>query len=262
LKEGIRGELRLKVKNQITVIKFGGSLGQNAKALKAFCLDLARLAKKEPVVLVHGGGPQISLWMQKLGLKVKFVNGRRYTDKAALEVVEMALSGNVNKNFVAMLNKQGARAVGISAKDGNIAVCKRVKGLGLVGEPVKINPKLITTLLNAGFLPVLSSIGSDAKGTTLNINADSLAMALAGALKARRLILMTDVCGVLDAKKRTIPAIKIAQAAGLIKGKTVTGGMIPKLQACVNAVKNGVSRVIIADGSRGLKTIRGTVIQK
>ncbi len=248
--------------SNITVIKFGGSLGQNVKALSSFCKDVAKLSKKEPVVLVHGGGPEINSWVERLGLKVTFVNGRRYTDEAVLEVVEMVLSGKVNKGFVTLLNKQGSKAVGISAKDGKTAVCKRVKELGLVGEPAKIDVTLITTLLKAGFLPVLSSVGADAKGNVLNVNADSLAMALAGALKARRLVLMTDVCGVLDAHKRTIPAIRTCHVGSLIKDGIVTGGMIPKLQACALAVKNGIREVIIADGSRGLKTIRGTVIKK
>jgi acetylglutamate kinase len=250
------------IMSNVTVIKFGGSLGQNIKALAAFCKDVAKLAKKEPVVLVHGGGPEINSWVERLGLKVKFVNGRRFTDEATLEVVEMVLSGKVNKGFVTMLNKNGVKAVGISAKDGKTAVCTRVKELGLVGEPVKIDVALINTLLKAGFLPVLSSVGADAKGSVLNVNADSLAMALAGALKARRLILMTDVCGVLDAKKCTIPAIRVAQVDNLIKDSTVTGGMIPKLQACARAVKNGIKEVVIADGSRGLKAIKGTVIKK
>jgi acetylglutamate kinase len=245
----------------ITVIKFGGSLSKNPLSRKKFIKELAILVKKEAVVLVHGGGPEINKWLEKLGIASRFVGGLRFTDAATLEVVEMVLSGKVNKEFVTGLMEQGVPACGISGKDAGLALCKRLPRYGFVGEPVKIRTKLITTLLSAGYVPVLSSLGCDAKGTTLNVNADSLAMAVATALRASRLILLTDVPGVLDENHCTIPLIRTRDIAGLLRRKVVTGGMIPKLKACAASVRRGVREVIIADGAGSLMKMNGTIIK-
>jgi acetylglutamate kinase len=247
---------------KITVVKFGGSLSKNEDAKKKFLKELAALAKKEAVVLVHGGGPEINAWLSRLNIESRFVKGLRYTDEAALEVVEMVLSGKVNKALVGALNRLGVKAVGISGKDGKIALCKRLKDLGFVGEPSKVDVGLVAVLLKSGFLPVISSLGFDATGQTLNINADSLAMGIAQGVKAHRLILLTDVPGVLDAEKKTITQIKISDAATLVKNGVITGGMIPKIKACCSAITTGVKEVWIADGTAGLSKLRGTVICK
>lgn len=246
----------------VTVVKFGGSLSKNENAKKKFIRDLSVLARKEPVVLVHGGGPEINAWLGRLDIKSTFVEGLRYTDAPTLEIVEMALSGKVNKALAGALNSIGVPAVGISGRDGAMARCSRIKKLGFVGEPESINTKLLSTLMKAGFTVVVSSIGCDAKGQALNMNADSMAMAIACALKARRLILLTDVPGVLDGKKKTIPRIRCKEVNGLLSNGTITGGMIPKIKACAGSVGRGIKEVWIADGASGLTKLKGTVITK
>jgi len=250
------------LKKTITVIKFGGSLSKNEAARKTFLKELAARAKKENVVLVHGGGPEINGWLERLGIKSTFVGGLRYTDVPTLEVVEMVLCGKVNKAFVSDLSKLGIRAVGLSGKDGKMARCRRLPDLGFVGEPVTIDASLLKTLLAAGYMPVVSSIGFDARGQALNINADSLAMAIAVALKARRLILLTDVPGVLDEQKRTITRICPGDVSRLLSAGVITGGMIPKIKACVKSIRRGIREVWIADGAAGLAKLRGTMITK
>jgi len=247
---------------EITVIKFGGSLAKNESAKKKFLDELAVLSKKLSIVLVHGGGPEINSWLAKLGINSKFVNGLRYTDAQTLEIVEMALSGKLNKYFVGELCKRGVQACGISGRDAGLAPSKQISSLGLVGEPKKINAKIIRLLLKAGYVPVISSIGLTASGGALNLNADTLATAIASELKARRLILLTDVPGVFDAGKKTIPCIRVSQAKKLVSDGVVTGGMIPKLNACVQSVKKGIREVWIADGSKGFKKLEGTVIKR
>jgi len=246
---------------KITVIKFGGSLAKNEPARKKFLDELSKLAKKEAVVLVHGGGPEINFWLDRLGLKSKFVNGLRFTDAQTLEIVEMVLSGKVNKYFVGELYKRGILACGISGRDCGLAPSKRIKKLGFVGDPAKINTGIVKTLLSAGYMPVVSSLGLDASGGALNLNADTLATCIATALKARRLILMTDVCGVLDENKNTIPYITPGTIGKLISRNIVTGGMIPKVKACADSVKKGIKEVWIADGAKGLQKLCGTVIK-
>lgn len=251
----------MKRKTGLTVIKFGGSLSKNPAARARFIRELAALTKKERVVLVHGGGPEINSWLGKLNIESRFVNGLRFTDASTMEVVEMALSGRVNKAFVADLARRGVPACGISGRDGGLAVCRRLTKYGFVGEPVKINPCLVETLLSAGYLPVVSSVGSDARGAALNVNADSLAMAVAVSMRATRLILLTDVPGVLDERKQTIPVIRTADIAGLLRRKVITGGMIPKIKACAASLRRGVRAVVIADGAGSLSALKGTVIQ-
>lgn len=246
----------------VTVVKFGGSLSKNEKAKDLFLRDLAALAKKESVILVHGGGPEINAWLKRLGIESRFVNGLRYTDGPTLEIVEMALSGKVNKALVAALNKKGVTAAGISGKDGKMAYCRQVRKLGFVGEPVRVDPKVLRALLNGGILPVVSSLGFSDACPTLNVNADSLAMAVAVALKAKRLILLTDVCGVLDGDRKTIPVITPGEVRRLISGGTVTGGMIPKIRACAKSLTCGIKEVWIADGGSGIRNLKGTVIRR
>lgn len=247
---------------KITVIKFGGSISKDEAIRKVFLKNLAALSRKEAVVLVHGGGPEINKWLAKAGIESKFINGLRYTDGPTLEIVEMVLSGKVNKGLVGELNRSGVMAVGLSGKDGRMALCKRKTELGFVGEPVRIDTKLVLNLLKNGFLPVISSLGFDKQGNTLNVNADSIAMGLAKGMKAEKLILLTDVAGVLDADKKMIPKIKIKEAGKLIKRGVITGGMIPKIKACAEAIRAGVKQIWIAHGSSDLARLRGTVIKK
>ncbi|MDD3053815.1 MAG: acetylglutamate kinase [Endomicrobiaceae bacterium] len=246
----------------IIVVKFGGSLTKNKDAQKKFIKDLAELSKKEKIILVHGGGPEINNLLLKFNIKSKFVDGLRYTNEQTLEVVEMALSGKVNKMLTSELIKCGVNAVGISAKDGSIALCKTIKKLGFVGNPVKINTKLLEILIRNGFFPVLSSVGIDNKAHSVNVNADTLAMDIAIAFKASKLIFLTDVAGVLDGDKKTIKEVKIKNVDGLIKSNIITGGMIPKINSCKHAVEKGVKEVLIIDGILGIKKMKGTIIRK
>jgi acetylglutamate kinase len=243
---------------KVWVVKFGGSLLSDQAARRTFLKDAARLAKKNPLVLVHGGGPEINAALDKMGIVSTWVNGRRVTDNAAMGVVEGVLSGQVNKNLVGELNALGAKAVGLSGRDGGILKAKPVPELGRVGEPDKADPKLISVLLAAGFLPVLSSVAAGRDFGALNVNADEAAAALAIALKARRLVYLTDVPGVLDAQKKTIPAIRGADIKKLIDAKVITGGMIPKVLSCRNALKKGVAEINIIDGRAGLPKLLGT----
>ena len=245
----------------LTVVKFGGSLTKNPAALKKFLKELAGISRKENVILVHGGGPEINLLLEKFSITSRFVNGLRFTDARALEVVEMALSGKVNRVLTTGLIKNGISAVGISGKDGNSVVCERIKSLGMVGQPVKVNKKLLEVLVNSGFMPVVASIAADKKGSPVNVNADTLATAIAVSFKAGKLVFLTDVAGVLDKNKKTVKEIKIKDIALLIKDGTVTGGMIPKIKGCADSVKKGVKEVWIADGMKGIKKIGGTVVR-
>ena len=243
---------------KVWVVKFGGSLLSDQAARLAFLKDAARLAKKNPLVLVHGGGPEINAALDKMGIVSTWVNGRRVTDDAAMGVVEGVLSGQVNKNLVGELNALGAKAVGLSGRDGGLLKAKPVRELGRVGEPDKVDPKLISVLLKAGFLPVLSSVAAGHDFGALNVNADEAAAALAIALKARRLVYLTDVPGVLDANKKTIPTIRVGDIKNLIDTKVITGGMIPKVLSCKNALKKGVAEINIIDGRAGLPKLLGT----
>lgn len=246
----------------IVVVKFGGSLTKNKDAQKKFIKDLAELSKKENIILVHGGGPEINNLLLKFNIEPKFIDGLRYTDEQTLEVVEMALSGKVNKMLTAELIKCGVNAVGISAKDGSIALCETIKKLGFVGNPTKINIKLLEILIKNGFFPVLSSVGIDKKAHSVNVNADILATNIAIAFKASKLIFLTDVAGVLDENKQTIKEVKIKNVDELIKSNVITGGMIPKINSCKQAVEKGVKEVLIIDGVAGIKKLKGTIIRK
>jgi acetylglutamate kinase len=248
--------------NSLTVVKFGGSLTKNAKVQTKFLKELAVISRRQKFILVHGGGSEINAMLEKFSVKSQFVNGLRYTDLDTLSVVELALSGKVNRILTTALIKNGADAVGISGKDGKSIICKQVKKLGFVGEPVKINKKLIEILLKEDFLPVIASIAQDVKGNVLNVNADTLAASIASAFKAEKLIFLTDVPGVFDKNKKIIKEIKIKDVKIFIKNKIITGGMIPKIEGCVNSLKKGVKEVLIADGTVGIKNIKGTIIKK
>ncbi|MCB4792674.1 MAG: acetylglutamate kinase [Elusimicrobia bacterium] len=247
---------------KINVIKFGGSLSKNRKAWNRFLDDIAVLSKKSKYVIIHGGGPEINAWLDKLNIKTKFINGLRYTDEKTLEVVEMVLSGKVNKTIVSELLKRKVNAVGISCKDGFTCIAKKNKKLGLVGEPLKVNTGLLNILLKNGYLPVISSLAISEEGETLNVNADSIAMAVSKALKAEKLILLTDVEGILDRNNETIRSIRSKDIKGLIKSNVVTGGMIPKVQACFDSIRCGIKQVWIVSGVLGIKKLKGTLITK
>ncbi|MDD5492867.1 MAG: acetylglutamate kinase [bacterium] len=236
------------------VIKFGGSIAVDPTIKKGFFKDIAALWQRDyHIVICHGGGPEINAILEKLGQKPKFVNGLRVTDAKTIEIVEMVLSGKVNKDIVGALNSLGAPAIGLSGKDGKLLLARKMKtqvNLGFVGEVVKVNAKILLSLMREHVV-VVSSLGTDAKGQTYNINADMVATKVAQALKADRLVLLTDVKGVLaDAQdsSSTIPEIKAGQVAELISKKIVTGGMIPKIRSCREALIEGVREIDIIDG--------------
>jgi acetylglutamate kinase len=242
------------------VVKFGGSLLSDEGARRGFLKDAARIARRAPLVLVHGGGPEINATLDKLGIVSTWVNGRRVTDAAAMAAVEGVLSGQVNKSLVGELTALGARAVGLSGRDGSLMRARPVEGLGRVGEPGRVQPALLLVLLRAGYLPVLSSVAFGPDHQALNVNADEAAAALAAGLKARRLVYLTDVPGVLDARKETIPVIRTKEIRKLIADGVITGGMIPKVLSCGRAIRRGVREINIVDGRAGLAKLTGTRI--
>lgn len=245
----------------LTVVKFGGSLTADIQARDKFLKETAKISRTQNIILVHGGGPEINALLEKFAIKSEFVDGLRFTDAATLDVVEMALSGKVNRILTTSLIKNGANAVGISGKDGRSVICKQLKKFGFVGEPTKIDKKLIDILMKNGFLPVIASIAADVKGNVMNVNADTLAASIAVTFKARRLIFLTDVAGVFDKNKNTIKEIRVKEVRTLIKDQTIVGGMIPKIKGCVNSIKKGVKEVWIADGMSGVQDVKGTVIK-
>ncbi len=243
------------------VIKYGGNAMIDDELKKSVMLDLILLkyVGVDPV-LVHGGGPAINEMMGKLGKKPTFVSGLRVTDEETMEIAEMVLAGKVNKEIVSLISKYGGKAVGLSGKDGNMIIARKkvVVGednqeidLGHVGEVEKINPQVIRILSKEGFIPVISSIGVGYQGESYNINADSVAGELAIALEAAKLILLTDVEGIYerpDDPKTLISALHIEQARKLVASGNISAGMIPKVEACIRAVENGVARTHIIDG--------------
>ena len=238
---------------KIVVVKYGGNAMIN-EALKEQVMEdvtlLSLIGVK--VVLVHGGGPEISSMMNKLGLAPTFVDGLRVTDKDTVDVVQMVLAGKINKSLVRYLESKGGKAMGISGIDGKLIVAKKKdEKLGYVGEIEKINIKPVFDLLEKGYIPVVSTIATGEDGETYNINGDTAAAHLAGALSAKRLIMMTDISGVLrdkDDPSTLIPEIRIAEAEELYKSGVISGGMIPKVDCCITAIKCGVKRAIIMDG--------------
>lgn len=245
------------------VVKYGGHAMGDPAAARDFAEDIVLLKAVgiNPVV-VHGGGPQIGAMLKKLGVESAFVDGLRVTDKATAEVAEMVLSGAINKELVGWIGAAGGRAVGISGKDGGFVRAEkvsrttrdpdsnieRVVDLGFVGEPVAVDRQVIDTISAAGMIPVVAPIGIGADGATYNINADTMAGAVAAALGAARLFLLTDVAGVLDADKRLLTNLTPPDIERLRADGVITGGMIPKLETCIAAVEGGVDAAVILDG--------------
>ena len=245
------------------VVKYGGhAMGDEEKA-RDFAKDMVLLEQSglNPVV-VHGGGPQIGSMLERLGIKSRFSGGLRITDKATVEIVEMVLCGAINKQIVGLINAEGGRAVGLCGKDGNMVVARKVTrsggagtievedvvDLGFVGEPAKVDTMVLDQILGRELIPVLAPVAQGADSETYNVNADTFAGAIAGALGAKRLLLLTDVPGVLDKDKQLIKELRVDQIHGLIADGTITGGMIPKVETCIYALERGVEGVVILDG--------------
>ncbi|SEK62993.1 N-acetylglutamate kinase [Roseovarius nanhaiticus] len=234
----------------IVVIKFGGHAMGDDEAMETFARDvvLMRQVGVNPVI-VHGGGPMINEMLEKLAIKSDFVNGKRVTDEATMEVVEMVLSGRVNKRIVQAINAQGGRAVGLSGKDANLVICDPADpALGLVGAPSQVDPGILHTLFKDDAIPVIAPLGAGRSGETYNINGDTMAGAIAAALKADRLLLLTDVDGVRDASGHVITDLKADQVRAMTADGTISGGMIPKTETALDAIAGGVRAVVILDG--------------
>ncbi|MBA4789984.1 MAG: acetylglutamate kinase [Pseudomonadota bacterium] len=249
--------------DSIVVVKYGGhAMGDEAVA-RHFAEDIVLLEQSgvNPVV-VHGGGPQIGAMLEKLGIKSHFAAGLRITDKATVEIVEMVLAGSINKQIVGYINAAGGKAIGLCGKDGNMVIAKKASrtitdpesqieqavDLGFVGEPDKVDTTVLDQILRRELIPVLAPVAAASDGGTYNVNADTFAGAIAGALGAKRLLMLTDVPGVLDKNKQLIPELTIAEARRLIADGTVSGGMIPKVETCIYALEQGVEGVVILDG--------------
>ncbi|MEQ8265815.1 MAG: acetylglutamate kinase [Parvibaculum sp.] len=245
------------------VVKYGGHAMGDETLGAEFARDIVMLkqAGLNPIV-VHGGGPQIGAMLTRLGIKSEFSGGLRITDRATVEIVEMVLAGSINKQIVAQLNQAGGRAIGLCGKDGNLIVARKVEhqvhdpesniekllDLGFVGEPDRINPEILQVIQKSDIIPVIAPIGVSASGETYNINADTVAGAIAAAMGATRLLLLTDVSGVLDKQGKLMEVLTVGQAKALMKDGTISGGMIPKLETCIESVEGGVEAVVILDG--------------
>jgi acetylglutamate kinase len=245
------------------VIKYGGHAMGDERLALSFARDIVLLKQIgiNPVV-VHGGGPQIGAMLERLKIQSSFVDGLRVTDETTVEVVEMVLSGKINKEIVAAINRAGGTAVGLSGKDGDLVIARkltrtkrdpdssieRVLDLGYVGEPERINPHMIEVFRHSDIIPVIAPIGVGADGKTYNINADTVAGAIAAAIKAARLYLLTDVAGVLDQSGELVPDMTVSQVRALVADGTIKGGMIPKVETCVAAVDGDVEAAVILDG--------------
>ena len=252
----------LRYDESIIVVKYGGhAMGEEASE-RDFARDMVLLEQSgvNPVV-VHGGGPQIGAMLERLGIKSRFSGGLRVTDKATVEIVEMVLAGSINKQIVGAINAQGGRAIGLCGKDGNMVTARKVTrapgasgevedfvDLGYVGDPDRIDMKVLKQILGRELIPVLAPISQGANGETYNVNADTFAGAIAGALGAKRLLLLTDVPGVLDRNKNLIKELRVDDIRELIADGTITGGMIPKVETCIYALERGVEGVVILDG--------------
>lgn len=244
------------------VIKYGGHAMADEKLKESFALDVIMLKSLGiNVVVVHGGGPQINETLQRYGIVSQFVKGMRVTDAETMKVVEMVLVGQVNKEVVGYLNHHGGRAVGLSGKDGNLLVCEKMLqevktesgaveqiDIGFVGDVIKVNHELIQTLEHGKFIPVIAPVGVGEDGQSYNINADVVAGRVAGALKAEKLMLLTDVSGVKDKEGTLLASIELTAVPRLVDDGTISGGMIPKVECCVNALNEGVKKAHIVDG--------------
>jgi len=245
------------------VIKYGGHAMGDEEVARAFARDIVLLEQTaiNPVV-VHGGGPQINAMLEKAGVESQFAAGLRVTDAATLEIVEMVLAGSINKQIVGYINAAGGKAIGLCGKDGNMVLAKKstrkvvdpdsniekVVDLGFVGEPEKVDTTVLDTILGKELIPVLAPVCAAADGGSYNVNADTFAGAIAGALKAKRFLLLTDVPGVLDKNKKLIEKLSAAEVRSLIADGTISGGMIPKVETCLYALDQGVEGVVILDG--------------
>ena len=248
---------------QTVVIKYGGHAMGDDEMANLFARDvvLLRQVGSNPVV-VHGGGPQIGAMLERLAIESKFIDGLRVTDEDTVKVVEMVLAGAINKEIVTRINAAGGMAAGLSGKDGNLIQAdklrrtkkdpesniERILDLGLVGEPKEVNPHILEAFEESDITPVIAPIGVGPKGETLNINADTAAGAIAGATHAKRLIMLTDVSGVLDADGNLIPELTVSNARKAIANGVITGGMFPKVETCIDAVESGVGGAVISDG--------------
>jgi acetylglutamate kinase len=248
---------------EIVVVKYGGHAMGEEEMAKSFARDIVLMEQTaiNPVV-VHGGGPQIGGMLKRLGIKSEFADGLRVTDAATIEVVEMVLAGSINKQIVGFINAAGGKAVGLSGKDGDMVKARKVSrsiadpgsniekvvDLGFVGEPERVDTMVLDQILGRDLIPVLAPLATSADGTTYNVNADTFAGAIAGALKAKRLLLLTDVPGVLDKSKNLIHQLTADEARRLIADGTISGGMIPKVETCLYALEQGVEGVVILDG--------------
>jgi len=248
---------------EIVVVKYGGHAMGDEHLAREFARDIVLLEQTaiNPVV-VHGGGPQIGEMLKRLGIKSEFADGLRVTDEATIQIVEMVLAGSINKQIVGYVNEAGGKAVGLCGKDGNMVIARKVSrtvvdpdsqiekviDLGFVGEPEKVDTTVLNQILGRELIPVLAPVATSAQGGTYNVNADTFAGAIAGALKAKRFLLLTDVPGVLDKSKNLIKELSVNDARKLIADGTISGGMIPKVETCIYALDRGVEGVVILDG--------------
>jgi len=248
---------------ETVVVKYGGHAMGAENLAREFARDIVLLEQTaiNPVV-VHGGGPQIEAMLKRMGVQSQYTAGLRITDAKTLEIVEMVLAGSINKQMVGYINEAGGKAVGLCGKDGNMVVARKltrtvvdpdsaiekVVDLGFVGEPDKVDTTVLTQILGRELIPVLAPVAAAANGGTFNVNADTFAGAIAGALKAKRLLLLTDVPGVLDKSKSLIKELSVNDARKLIADGTISGGMIPKVETCIYALEQGVQGVVIIDG--------------
>ncbi|MBO5973098.1 MAG: acetylglutamate kinase [Clostridia bacterium] len=242
-----------KYSNKIIVVKYGGNAMINEDLKKAVMGDLVLLSLIGiKVVLVHGGGPEISDMLKRVGKKSEFVNGLRVTDEETVDIVQMVLAGKVNKSLVNLLQNTGGKAIGLCGADGHLIEAKQLDPqLGYVGEITKVDTTPITDLLEKGYIPVVSTVGCDSEGHVYNINADTAAARIAGELKAESLISMTDIAGILrdkDDVTTLIPKILVSEAPQLMREGIISGGMIPKVECCIEAIRRGVHKVFIIDG--------------
>ena len=255
-----------KYSNNSIVIKFGGHAMTKNHYINSFASDMTLLRQVgiRPII-VHGGGPQIEKMLKKLEIKSEFFNGLRVTDSDTISIVEMVLSGQINKSLVSEINQVGGKAVGISGKDGNLIRATKYKvkssendnliDLGFVGIPTKIDPEVINSLMLNNMMPVIAPLALGEDGLTYNINADVAAGSISSAIKAKRLLMLTDVSGVLDKSGKLISNIDVKYAEKLIADRIVNGGMIPKLETCINSVKNGTEAAVILDGRLSHSTL-------
>ena len=252
-----------KYNGSIVVIKYGGNAMAENELVESFCNDIVFLKQSglKPVI-VHGGGPQIGSMLERLGIKTKFESGMRITDENTLEVVEMVLAGKINKDIASKINSAGGKAVGVSGKDSSMIIAEKLTkqknldesniekiiDLGFVGVPKKINNEIIETLITDDFIPVIAPMGVGEDGKTYNINADTAAGAIASSLKSKRLLILTDVKGVLDSDQNLVKEADEKKIAKMIDNGEVSGGMIPKINTCLDSVKDGVDAAVIVDG--------------